>query len=89
MALGSAQIISSVACAGLVVSWYRKPSNRPQPEHLSLALIVLAEVVSILGAWTHGPFEQWHVSQMLYVTLFVTLVLVQGRHVWTSAHASS
>jgi hypothetical protein len=88
-ALLAVQALSSVLCAGIVAAWYGKASNRPQSEHLALALVVAAEVVSLLGAWTHGPFEHWPLSQMLYLTLFGVLVLVQGRQVWTSVQASS
>ena len=88
-ALTAVQVLSSVSCAGVIAAWYKKTPDQPEAEHLVLALMVAAELVSLMGSWTHGLFERWPVSQMLYLTLFCVLVLVQGRHVWTSAHASS
>ena len=52
-------------------------------------MIVSTETISLFGAWRVGLFEQWPVSQVLYLTLFGMLILSQGRLLWSSPQPST
>jgi len=83
VALALVQALSIVGSAALGYAWYRRTTTPATSAQLALAMIVTAELVSLLGAWRIGPFAAWPISQTLYLSMFVILVLVQGRFLWT------
>jgi hypothetical protein len=88
-ALAVANVLAVAISVALVVAWYRKTARPATSAQFALALIVSAELVSLLGAWRVGPFERWPVAQVLYLALFGVLVLAQGRFLWSSPQPSS
>jgi len=88
-ALAAANALGVLIALGIVLAWYRKTTRPAGAARLSLALIVAAEAVSLLGAWRVGPFERWPVAEALYLGLFGVLVLAQGRFLWNSPQPSS
>jgi len=83
MALAIVQSLSIVAAAGIGYAWYRRTTTPATSAQLALAMIVTAELVSLLGAWRIGPFAAWPISQTLYLSMFGILILIQGRFLWT------
>lgn len=82
--LTAAALFSAIVSAGLFVAWYRRPRKPTTSAHYALAMIVAIELASLVAAWRVGPFEHWDLSQVVYMVLFVALVALQGRLVWTT-----
>jgi hypothetical protein len=82
--LAVVEVLFVAISAGVLVAWYSKPSRPMNSAQFALTMIVATELVSLLGAWRVGLFEQWPVSQMLYLVLFGVLILTQGRALWNS-----
>jgi hypothetical protein len=89
-ALAIVQALSIVGSAAIGYAWYRRTTTHATSAQFAMALIVTMELVSLLGAWRVGLFEQWPVSQVLYLGLFGALVLAQGRwFLWNSPQPCS
>lgn len=80
---------ATVVAIGTIVGWYRRTSGPANSAQMALALIVSAELVSLLGAWHVGPFAEWPHSHMLNLAMFGVLILAQGRFLWNSPQPSS
>ena len=83
-AFTTAHVLSGVGCAALGMTWYRRTLRPATSAHFALAMIVTAEVISLLGAWRIGPYEGWLISQVLYLLMLVVVIVVQGRFLWSS-----
>jgi len=88
-ALVAVEVLFVAISAGVLVAWYRKPSQPMNSAQFALTMIVATELVSLLGAWRVGLFAQWPVSQVLYLVLFGVLILTQGRFLWNSPQPSA
>jgi hypothetical protein len=76
------QLASSAVCVGCALTWYigaHKPATTAQT---CLALTVAVELLSIAFSWRVGIFQQWHLSQGVYLVLYGVLILIQGGILW-------
>lgn len=87
-ALAMIQTVAAVASAGILVTKYERCVMPSTPAQHALAMIVATEMVSLMGSWRIGPFDHWGVSQVLYLVLFGTLIVTQGRSLWNSLQPS-
>ena len=87
-ALAMVEVGFVAVSAAVLIAWYRQPMRPMNSAQFALTMIVATELVSLLGAWRVGPFEQWPVSQVLYLVLFGVLILTQGRWLWNSPQPS-
>jgi hypothetical protein len=83
-AFAAVHVVAALVCAALGLAWYRATAKPPTSAHYALAMIVTAEVISLLGAWRIGPYDAWLISQVLYLLMLVVVVVVQGRYLWNS-----
>lgn len=82
------ELFPALVSAVLVVFAYRSARRPASSAEFALAVIVAAEVVSLLGAWRVGLFQGWPVTQGLYMVVYATLVIAQGRFLWTPQPSS-
>jgi hypothetical protein len=83
-ALELAEVIAAMVSGGIVLHWFTSLQRPASSAQFALTIIVMAEVLSLLGAWTIGPFAGWPISQVLYLTMFVIVIAIQGRFLWYS-----
>jgi len=84
LALTLANSLAAFVAAGIVVHSFLNTKKPASSAQFALALVSFAEVSSLLGAWRIGPFENWPISQVLYLALFGVLAVAQGRFLWFS-----
>ncbi len=83
--LTASQLLAVIVALGCAATWYMRPSRElTTTAQASLAVIVAGELASMTGAWRIGVFDDWHVSQILYLLLYVLLVALQGGFLWQS-----
>lgn len=78
------QVLSVAIAAAMGLEWASRRTTPATTAQLALAMIVIAELVSLFGAWRVGLFDGWPISQALYLVMFAIVALVQGRFLWTS-----
>lgn len=82
-AFTAAQVLSVSVSAALCLMWLRRRTTPATSAQYALMMVVIAESLSLLGAWRVGLFEAWPISQMAYLFMFGIVALVQGRFLWT------
>jgi hypothetical protein len=82
------QTLAVAIAAGLGLGWIRGRATPATTAQYALAMMVIAELVSLLGAWRVGLFEGWPIAQALYLVMFGVVALVQGRFLWTSPQSA-
>jgi hypothetical protein len=82
-ALTAAQAVSVAAAAAVCLTWLLWRTTPAMSAQYTLLMIVIAESISLLGAWRVDLFGAWPVSQVAYLVMFGSVALVQGRFLWT------
>jgi len=81
----SFQLVCVVASLGFAATWYLSPSTeRTSTAQASVTVIVAGELATFVGAWRVGVFDNWHISQILYLLLYAVLSVMQGGFLWQS-----
>lgn len=84
-ALTGAQLAGVAVALGCAATWYLSTSRAPTTTaQASLAVIIGSELATLVGSWRVGVFDNWHVSQILFLLLYVLLVVLQGGFLWSS-----
>jgi hypothetical protein len=81
--LTAAQSVGALTAAVIVARWFFRATRAANSAQLILACVTLAEVVSLLGTWRYGPFERWMVSRAAYLMMLTSVVIAQGRYLWS------
>jgi len=85
----AAELSALLVAIGAIAAWM--PRRRaPAPEHVALALVLVAEVAAIVvGPWKLNVFGTWPLAQVAYATIFGVLVVLQGGVLWARMSSSS
>jgi hypothetical protein len=87
-AFTAVQVLSVSTSVALCLMWLRRRTTPATSAQYALMMIVIAELVSLLGAWRVGLFDGWLISQGLYLLMLGIIALVQGRFLWNSPQSS-
>src|ERR1700722_8153226 len=80
--LAAAESIGAAVAVGIAIQWFVRTTKAGNSAQLTLAIITLAEVISLLGTWRVGVFQNWMISQALYLMMLVSVIIAQGRILW-------
>jgi hypothetical protein len=81
----AAQLGSLAAGLGCAATWYLSESRAPTTTaQASLGVIIAGELATLVGSWRIGAFDNWHISQILYLLLYMLLGVLQGGFLWQS-----
>lgn len=81
----AAQLAAVMVALGCAITWYRKPTaEKTTTAQAALALVVSVEFGTLALSWRSGVFDNWYLSQIAYLILFVVLILMQGGIAWSS-----
>jgi hypothetical protein len=82
------EIATVAVSVGAVATWIRQRKT-PEVHHVSVALVIAAEVVSLLaGPWKTALVGSWPLAQVGYAALFIVLIVLQGGSRWMSASST-